>query len=145
MEGWTGVLISTSGLSGMDDRLEAGWKEGEKEDLRRGPFVISREHRHVRPVTYRHVGLGDVHNTRTCCNWVLVLSRPQCSCGRGKRAGKGRRGEARRAWIDRGNEEDLFHRSAEGWKTEECPQRAPCARFARFFCVHTLHESLGSI
>ena len=65
--------------------------EGEKEDLRRGPFVIAREHRHVRPVTNRHVGISDVNNTRTCCNWVLVLSRPQISCGRGKRAGKARR------------------------------------------------------
>lgn len=108
MEGWTGVLISTSGLSGLDDRLEAGWKEGEKEDLRRGPFVISREHRHVRPVTYRHVGFGDVHNTRTCCNWVWFcpVLNAHASVEKGQAGqGKARQGEAS---LDRSRERRRF-------------------------------------
>jgi hypothetical protein len=71
--------------------------EGEREkDLRRGPFVISREHRHVRPVAYCHVGSVTCTIRARAAIAFWFLSRPQSSCGRGKRAGKARqrRGEA---------------------------------------------------
>ena len=128
--------MSTSGLSGMDDRWEAGWKERKR---------ISGGAHSSLPV---NIGTCDLWRIATwgSVTWTIRARAaigfwfcPVLKSHAAVEKGQARRGETS---LDRSMERRRFAPpicgGREGGRLGECcPQRVPCARFARFFCVHT--------